>query len=108
MSSASGVRIGWVDLPPGVRQAVEAIVGGAVVEAVSQAGGFSPGTADRGRTADGGRAFVKAVSTAQNERSPELHRREARVTGALPTYVPAPRLLGCYENGDWVALGVQC
>jgi aminoglycoside phosphotransferase (APT) family kinase protein len=86
---------------------VEAIVGGAVVEAVSQTGGFSPGTADRVRTADGRRAFVKAVSPALNEHSPELHRREAKVTAVLPAHVPAPRLLGCYDDGTWVALVLQ-
>jgi aminoglycoside phosphotransferase (APT) family kinase protein len=104
MVSATGVRIGWLDLPSGVRDAVEAILGGTVVEAVSQTGGFSPGTADRVRTADGRRAFVKAVSAAQNDQSPALHRREARVTAALPATAPAPRLLGSYDDGAWVAL----
>ncbi|KAA2261652.1 phosphotransferase [Solihabitans fulvus] len=107
MVAATGVRIGWADLPRRVRDAVETIVGGVVVEAVSQAGGFSPGSADRVRTDDGRRAFVKAVSTAQNERSPRLHRAEARVTAALPAGVPAPRLLGCHDDGDWVALVLQ-
>lgn len=105
MVIASGARIGWSDLPTRVRSAVESIVGGgAVVHAVSQPGGFSPGSADRIRTADGRRAFVKAVSPAQNPRSPELHRREARVAAALPPAVPAPRLLGHYDDGEWVAL----
>jgi aminoglycoside phosphotransferase (APT) family kinase protein len=107
MTGAWGVRIGWIDLPLDVRGAVEAIVGGAVVEAVSQVGGFSPGTADRVRTADGRRAFVKAVSPALNERSVELHRREARVTAALPRGVPAPRFLGWYDDGEWVALVLE-
>jgi hypothetical protein len=104
MVTASGVRIGWGDLPERVRHAVAEIVGGEVVEAVSQAGGFSPGTADRIRTADGRRAFVKAVSQAQNEQSPRFHRQEAQVTAALPSAAPAPTLLGAYDDGDWVAL----
>lgn len=107
MTSASGVRIGWAELPHEVRSAVEAIIGGTVIEAVSQVGGFSPGTADRVRTADGRRAFVKAVSPAQNERSVEMHRREARVTAALPASVPAPQFLGCYDDGEWVTLVLQ-
>ncbi|HEV7896908.1 MAG TPA: aminoglycoside phosphotransferase family protein [Planosporangium sp.] len=107
MTSARGPRIGWADLPWRVRAGVEAIVGDTVVEAVSQPGGFSPGTADRVRTASGRRAFIKAVSPVQNELSPDLHRREARVTGALPAYAPVPRLLGCYDDGDWVALVLQ-
>jgi aminoglycoside phosphotransferase (APT) family kinase protein len=104
MVVASGVRIGWDDLPGSVRQAVEEIIGGTVVEAVSQAGGFSPGTADRVRTAAGRRAFVKAVSTAQNEDSPRMHRQEARITAALPPSAPAPTLLGVHDDGDWIAL----
>ncbi|MEV0562742.1 aminoglycoside phosphotransferase family protein [Dactylosporangium sp. NPDC050588] len=104
MVEASGVRIGWDDLPPSVHAAVTAILGGPVVEAVSQVGGFSPGTADRVRLADGSRAFVKAVSAAHNEHSVALHRAEARVTAALPADVPAPRLLGFHDDGTWVAL----
>ena len=107
MISASGVRIGWADLPQRVRGAVEAILGGSVVEAVSQPGGFSPGTADRVRTAAGVRAFVKAVSPQQNGDSPNLHRREGAITAALPASVPAPRLLGRYDDGHWVALVLQ-
>jgi aminoglycoside phosphotransferase (APT) family kinase protein len=107
MRIASGVRIGWLDLPAEVRGAVEAILGGEVVDAVSQPGGFSPGTADRVRTAAGARAFVKAVSPAQNEVSPRLHRREAQVTAALPSTAPAPSLLGYHDDGTWVALVLQ-
>jgi aminoglycoside phosphotransferase (APT) family kinase protein len=107
MTSATGVRIGWHDLPPRVRAAVEDIIGDTVVQAVSQSGGFSPGTADRVRTAGGRRAFVKAVSPAQNDRSADLHRQEARVSAALPPYAPAPQLLGCHDDGYWVALVLQ-
>lgn len=106
MISAAGVRIGWSDLPTHVRAGVEAILGARVVSARSQAGGFSPGTADRVRTADGHRAFVKAVSPAQNAFSPAMHRREARITAALPDLAPVPRLLGCYDDGEWVALAL--
>ena len=96
-----------MDLPEPVRAAVEDIIGGTVVEARSQSGGFSPGTADRVRTADGRRAFVKAVSADLNEQSPGLHRREARIAAALPAAVPAPRLLGLHDDGAWVALVLE-
>lgn len=33
-----------------------------------------------------------------------MHRREARHAAALPAYAPVPRLLGCHDDGDWVAL----
>ncbi|MER7007083.1 phosphotransferase [Dactylosporangium sp. NPDC000555] len=104
MVQASGVRIGWGDLPGNVRDGIARVLGGEVVEAVSQPGGFSPGTADRVRTAAGRRAFVKAVGSALNDHSPAMHRAEARVAAALPGGVPAPRLLGVYDDGDWVAL----
>ncbi|BCL13165.1 phosphotransferase [Micromonospora sagamiensis] len=104
MNATTNSRIGWTDLPAGVRVAVERIIGGEVVAAVSQPGGFSPGTADRVRTADGRRAFVKAVSSAQNDRSPHVHRQEARNVAALPAHAPVPRLLGCHDDSTWVAL----
>jgi hypothetical protein len=103
--AASGVRISWMQIPPRVRVGIEAIIGGgAVVTAVSQPGGFSPGTADRVVTADGRRAFVKAVSSIQNERSPSLHRAEAHVVGQLPSNSYVPALLGVYDDDVWVGL----
>lgn len=107
MPTATGVRITWTDLPDHVRTSVEEIVGGRVVEARSQPGGFSPGTADRVRTEDGGRAFVKAASPAQNPRTPALHRREAEVCAALPQDAAVPALLGVHDDGEWVALVLE-
>jgi Ser/Thr protein kinase RdoA (MazF antagonist) len=102
---ASGVRITWTQIPAHVRAGIEAIIGGgAVVTAVSQSGGFSPGTADRVVTTDGRRAFVKAVSTIQNERSPSMHRAEAHVVGQLPPNSYVPALLGVYDDDAWVGL----
>jgi aminoglycoside phosphotransferase (APT) family kinase protein len=101
-------RIGWRDLPPPVRARVEQIIGGGpVVEAASQPGGFSPGTADRVRTEAGRRAFVKAVSPAVNERSAALARQEMRITAALPAHAPAPAMLGGFDTGDWVVLVLE-
>ena len=62
MVDAAGVRVAWADLPAPVRDVVADILGSPVLAAVSQPGGFSPGSADRVCTADGRRAFVKAVS----------------------------------------------
>ncbi len=107
MTVAAGRRITWHELPARVRGGVEDILGAAVVEAVGQAGGFSPGSADRVRAADGRRAFVKAVGASPNPRAPLIHRREIEVTAALPPRVPAPRLLGSYDDGDWVALVLE-
>ena len=98
---ASDVRITWTQIPAHVRAHIESIIGGgAVVTAVSQSGGFSPGTADRVVTADGHRAFVKAVSTIHNDQTPSMHRAEARVVGQLPSNSYLPALLGAYDHGS--------
>lgn len=102
-----GVRLGWADLPPPVRGWVGEALGSPVVDAVSQPAGFSPGSADRVRAADGTRAFVKAVSTAQNADSPGLHRREAGVLRTLTSVASVPQLVDAYDDGDWVALVVE-
>ena len=107
MIAAAGQRIGWDDVPVPVRAAVEQILGSPVVSAQSQAGGFSPGTADRVRTQDGGRAFVKAAGRSLNEKTVRLHRREIAVSAALSECVPAPTLLGSYDDGEWVALVLE-
>jgi aminoglycoside phosphotransferase (APT) family kinase protein len=114
MVRAAGVRIGWRDLPVGIQARVEQIIGGGrVTDAVSQEGGFSPGTADRVRTETGRRAFVKAVTPTINTRSAELTRDELRVSAALPAKAPVPRLLGGFDttaDGDgpgWVALVLE-
>lgn len=101
---AAGVRTPWEALPAHVHDAVARLLGSPVTRAVTQVGGFSPGTAARVRAADGTRAFVKAVSAEVNPHSPELHRAEARNAAALPAGVPAPRLLGTHDDGTWVVL----
>lgn len=104
---AASPRIGWDDLPPPLRDDVEQALGAAVVSAVTQVGGFSPGAADRVVLADGRRAFVKAAGTVLNPDTPQLHRAEIRAMGWLPEQAPAPRLLHAYDDGDWVALVLE-
>ncbi|MEU4694149.1 phosphotransferase [Actinoplanes sp. NPDC023714] len=104
MVTASGVRIGWADLPGHIRARINTTLKSPVVEAHSQAGGFSPGTADRVLTADGRRAFVKAVSPAINADSATMARREARIAAFLPATAPVPRFIDAFDTGDWVVL----
>ena len=104
MHASGGNRRRWADLPAPVHDAVREVLGSPVVRAVSQSGGFSPGAAERVVAADGTRAFVKAVSTAQNPESPRLQEREARITAALPAGVPAPGFRGARWVGDWHVL----
>lgn len=104
MIGSGGSRLRWDELPAAVRGWVGELLGSPVMDAASQTGGFSPGSADRVRTAAGTRAFVKAVSVEQNPDTPAMHRQEARVAAALPPELPAPRLLGSYDADGWVAL----
>lgn len=93
----------WDSLPEHIRASVGELLGSEVVTAVSQPGGFSPGTADRVVTADGRRAFVKVTGLPLNDRSVEFHRREAEITAGL-TSSAIPTLIGSVDTGDWVAL----
>lgn len=100
-------RLQWHELPADIRAEIEGVLGGPVVEAVSQPGGYSPGSADRVVTAAGRRAFVKAASPAINVDTPHIHRREAAITARLPAAVPAPALLGAVDDGEWIALVLE-
>lgn len=100
-------RLQWHELPAAVRVGIEDILGSPVVEAVSQPGGYSPGSADRVVAASGRRAFVKAASPAVNADTPHIHRREAAITAGLPAAVPAPALLGIVDDGEWIALVLE-
>lgn len=101
---AQGVRLPWTEIPEPLRHRAETHLGGRIVEAVTQPGGFSPGAAARLRLADGRRAFAKAVSPGQNPDSPGIYRAEARIAARLPPSVPAPRLLASFEDDGWVVL----
>jgi Phosphotransferase enzyme family len=103
MSACMG-RVPWHELPAAVRSWARDVLGAAVVTAVSQPGGFSPGAASRLTLADGRRAFIKAVCGSANPDSPDMHRSEARIAAALPPGVPAPEFLGGFDDGEWVAL----
>jgi len=104
MSRSVKTRTLWADLPEGIHAECARVLGGPVISTVSQAGGFSPGSADRIATADGRRAFVKAVQRDHNSGAFELHTREIEVMSALPVEVSAPRLLGSWAADGWVAL----
>lgn len=102
--AAAGQRLEWQQLPPDVRRRLEARLGSAVVEARTQAGGFSPGVASRLLLADGRRLFVKAVGPAPNPHTAGMHRREGEVAARLPRATPAPRLHWIDDEDGWVAL----
>ena len=97
-------RLAWHEIPASVQAQIEDVLGSPVIEAVSQPGGYSPGSADRVVTASGRRAFVKAASPAVNADTPGIHRREAAITARLPAAIPAPQLIGAVDDGEWIAL----
>ena len=97
----------WWHLPPALRLRVESLLGEEIIDAESQRGGFSPGSADRVVGADGGRAFVKTIGRREHPQAFALHRRELAVMRQLPDSVGAPRLLGSVDDGDWVALVLE-
>ncbi|PPH08585.1 aminoglycoside phosphotransferase [Rathayibacter sp. AY1G1] len=101
------VRTTWANVPGPVRRAFEDAIGGEVVSASSQSGGFSSGGADRLVLAGGRRVFAKSISRARNVGTFELHRREAVVVRDLPASVPAPGLVGMVEQDDWVVVAFE-
>lgn len=107
MSPARGTRIGFDELPPSLRTALEALLGERIVVSDSQSGGFSPGSADRCTLASGRRAFIKAIDSGAHPDGAKLHRREAAMAAALPGSLPVPAFLGIVEESNWVALAFE-
>jgi hypothetical protein len=102
--ATGGRRITWAAVPEKVAAGIERLLGGKVVGAASQPGGFSEGLAARVRLAGGGGAFVKAASTLTAPAVAAFHCREIEISRRLPPTVPAPQLLDAYDDGDWVTL----
>jgi hypothetical protein len=92
------------ELPAAVRAWVERALGSVVVSAATQQGGFSPGVAARLVTASGRRAFVKAVGTSLNPKTPSLFRQEITAVQAVGSLPMAPELYDVYDDGDWVGM----
>jgi aminoglycoside phosphotransferase len=104
MAHAAGVRLPYEKMPVSVRDWVERSLGSAVVSAATQQGGFSPGVAARLVTASGRRAFVKAVGTSLNPKTPMLFRQEITAMQAIGPLPMAPQLYDVYDDGDWVGM----
>lgn len=101
----ANTRVSWEQVPTAVRAWVAELLGEPIAGAVSQAGGFSPGAANRLVGARGARIFAKSVSREINQRSFELFRSEAEVWEALGGLsLPSPRFRGCARHADWITL----
>ncbi len=99
-------RLEWAFLPPHLRAWIERRCGSPVASAISQTSGFTPGFASVLVCEDGSRHFVKAASVKAQRVFADSYREEARKLAALPTSVPAPRLLWQLDD-DWVVLGIE-
>jgi hypothetical protein len=80
----AGTRIAWEQVPWPLRAAAEQRLGGAVIAARTQPGGYSQGAAARLELSTGARAFAKAVGPELNPDSPGIYRAEARSAPGLP------------------------
>ncbi|MBF9132220.1 phosphotransferase [Plantactinospora sp. S1510] len=83
------------------------LLGATVAMSSTESGGFSGGVAARVGCTDGRRAFVKAVPIEDDAGAVALYRREAVMAAALPSHLPAPRLLGCVEADGWLGLAFE-
>lgn len=97
-------RLTWLELPAHIQAWVEAQLGGRVLSAVSQTGGFSLGTADRLTAENGARGFLKAVSKQVQQRTVQIHASEAAVLTLLSQDLPVAHLLDVFEDDQWIAL----
>jgi hypothetical protein len=105
---AAGVRIGYADVPPRVRAWVDGVLGSPVREWAEQVGGMSPGCATRVVTADGNRAFVKAVGPELNPATPDMFRTEVAALRHLGSgSLWADLYAALDEPGGWVALVLE-
>lgn len=102
-----GVRCDWSEVPAAVRGELDALLGSPVAGTTALRGGFSPGPAVRAELADGRVVFVKAAGVELNTDTPAMHRREAEVLASLPSWVPAPALVGAVDVDGWVAVAVE-
>lgn len=100
-------RLEWAHLPPALRAVIEDRCGSAVVRAVSQRSGFTPGFASVLHCDDGTRHFVKAASLVAQRPFAEAYREEARKVRTLPAEVAATLLLWTHDADGWVVLGFE-
>ena len=101
------VRMTWGELPKEAVAFVESVLGGKVVWAQSQPGGFSVSVASRVLTETGVSGFVKAVPRVVDPVTYDLVVLEAEVMTVLPSTLPAPRLRGWRDGigqAHWIVL----
>lgn len=106
---ATGARVPWSALPDDLRARITERLGAPVRAARDQPGGFSPGVASILELGDGERIFLKAAHPSGNPQTPDVHRREVTVLGAMPPDAPVARLRWALDEGPdgWVVLALD-
>ncbi|MFE3099465.1 phosphotransferase [Nocardia tengchongensis] len=89
----------WPDLPEPVREAMADRLGGRVVSAVNQRGGYSHGMASVLTLADGSRVFAKAVR--DSDGLARAYRVEATAAQGLSELVSTPAVLFTLDSDGW-------
>jgi hypothetical protein len=102
---ATAVRKDWSELPPALRAAIGARLGGPVTAVTSAGGGFTRAFAAIIETGSGERAFVKAA--ALTDPTADWYAREAAITAALPDGVPAARPRWTFVAAGYFVLGLD-
>lgn len=103
---ASGKRRSFAEISPVVLEWLHSQFG--ELEIVREyKGGMSPGCATSIVTTAGRQLFIKAVDDDPDDVTADLFRHEAHVLSTLPTAGHRPSLLGCFDDGAWVALVME-
>ena len=96
----------WRDVPRGVRDEVERVLGSRVARAARVYGGYGPSATFRMRLADGRRVFLKGVSAASNDYMRwalgQEERVYTRIAGLISPWAPA--FNGSVRHRDWHVL----
>jgi hypothetical protein len=100
---ATAERPDWLDLPAGVRAAIERRIG-TVTRARTARGGFTRGFTAVLETAAGERSFVKAASFAEQPHLTDWYAREAQVIDLLPPRLPVARVRWTMAAAGYVVL----
>ncbi|MFF5292928.1 phosphotransferase [Paractinoplanes globisporus] len=102
---ATAVRPQWSDLPESLRNAIAARLGAPIASAQSAGGGFTRAFAAILTTSAGQSAFVKAAPL--QDPNSQWYAREAALTTALPSTVPAARPRWTMVDSDYFVLCLE-
>ncbi|MFI7074551.1 phosphotransferase family protein [Micromonospora sp. WMMD754] len=104
---ATAERPGWVDLPPGLRDALAARLGGPPAAVRVAGGGFTRGFAAVLTGPGGDPVFVKAAALDGQRHLVDWYAHEAAVLARLPAGLPVPRPRWALTAAGWYALALD-